>query len=247
MSRIKERLIILCLALALTPGCFVRKRAVRSPTARPAGAMLATSKDELIDRLHQLSDPIHSFLMRADLSPSVLDRSKGVATDYATVGAYILFLKPDDVRILGKDPMIGSTIFDMVSNGSEFRVSIPPRKRFIIGKNDAPETSENKLENLRPSALLTSLMINPPDPADVVLLEKDTERSLYILLMVRRDQDQFALVRQVYFNGNTLQVSRQKTLNVRRHRERHPVLGLEELRRCFFSVTTRHTTAEKQL
>ena len=176
--------------------------------------MRAATKDELVQRLHGISDPIHSFLMRAELSPSVLDRSKGTATDYATVGTFILFRKPDDIRILGKDPMIGSTIFDMVSNGAQFRMSIPPKKRFIIGNNDAPAGSGNKLENLRPSALLTSLLINPPDPsAGFTLLESDTERGLYILLIIRRNGEQFTLAGQVYFDGHALQVSRQKTFD----------------------------------
>jgi hypothetical protein len=176
--------------------------------------MLAATKDQLIQRLHALSDPIQSFLMTADLSPSILEPAKGTATDYATVSAYILFRKPDDIRILGRDPVLGSTIIDMVSNGSQFRVSIPPKKRFIIGNNDAPEKPGNKLENLRPKALLTSLMIYPPEPqADITLIESDNERALYILLIARRSQDQFALAREVYFDGHTLQVSRQKTFD----------------------------------
>lgn len=176
--------------------------------------MLAATKDELIQRLHATSDPIQSFLMRADLSPSVLDKSKGTVTDFATVSAYVLFRKPDDIRMLGKDPMIGTTVFDMVSAGNQFRVSIPSKKRFIVGDNNAPATSGNKLENLRPSALLTSLMIYPPDPkTDFALLEDDSERALYILLIIGHNQDQLALTRQVYFNGLTLQVSRQKTFD----------------------------------
>ena len=66
--------------------------------------MLAATKDELIQRVHELSDPIQSYMMKADLSPSVLDRYKGVATDsYATVGVHIVFRRPDDIRILGQE------------------------------------------------------------------------------------------------------------------------------------------------
>jgi hypothetical protein len=152
--------------------------------------------------------------MKADLSPSVLNPSKGSATDYATVSAYILFRKPQDIRIIGQDPVIETTIFDMVSNGDEFRVSIPRKKRFIIGRNDAPPTSENKLENLRPVALLTSLMVYPPDArGDFVLLENDTERAVYILLIIRRERGQLALARSIYFDRYTLQISQQKTFD----------------------------------
>lgn len=178
------------------------------------GPVLTASKDQLIQRLHVLFDPIQSFEMRADLSPSVLNPAKGTATDYATVSATIFFRRPDDMRILGRDPVLGSTIFDMVSTGHQFRLSIPSKELFIIGANNAPPSSGNKLENLRPSALLTSLIIRPPDPAmDVTLLENDNERDLYILLIIRRDQQQLQLARQVYFDGRTLGLTRQKTFD----------------------------------
>lgn len=212
MAKHRTFLIVLSLALAAaSSSCFVRRRAVVTPGRRRATPILAATKDELIRRLHAQSDPIQSFLMTADLSPSVLEPSKGTAVDYATVSAYILFLRPDDIRVLGRDPVLGSTIFDMVSSGGEFRVSIPPKKRFITGKNDTPPKPGNKLENLRPDALLNALMIYPPSPeADITVLENDPERGLYILQILRRNQDQFALARQVYFDGYTLQVSRQK-------------------------------------
>jgi hypothetical protein len=213
MSKKPGLLIALSLALAAasSSSCLVRTRVVASAGRRQPTPVLSGTKDDLIRRLHALSDPIQSCLMTADLSPSLLDPSKGTATDYATVSAYILFLKPDQIRVLGRDPVLGSTIFDMVSTGAGFRVSIPPRKRFIIGDNNAPTKPGNKLENLRPEALLNALMIYPPNPeSDVTVMEKDTERGLYILLVLQRNQDQFALVRQVYFDGHTLQVSRQK-------------------------------------
>lgn len=212
MSKHPGLLITLSLALAASSSsCFVRRRVVTPPGRRQITLVLSATKDELIQRLHALSDPIQSFQMTADLSPSVLEPSKGTATDYATVSAYIFFLRPDDIRVLGRDPVLGSTIFDMVSNGTEFRVSIPPKRRFITGNNNAPQKPGNKLENLRPEALLNALMIYPPNPeSDVTVIEKDAERSLYILLVLRRNQDQFILARQVYFDGNTLQVSRQK-------------------------------------
>lgn len=153
--------------------------------------------------------------MKVDLSPSVLNPSKGSATDYATVGAYILFRKPDDIRILAQDPVLATTIVDMVSTGNEFRVYIPRKKRFIIGNNDAPERSQNKLENLRPVAILTSLLVQPLDlKTDLTVLEDDVERALYILLVIRKEKEQLMLAREIYIDRYTLQITRQKTFDV---------------------------------
>jgi len=54
-------LIVLCLALATTPACFVRRRAVTTVGARQTSPLLSATKDGRIQRLHGTSDPIQSF------------------------------------------------------------------------------------------------------------------------------------------------------------------------------------------
>src|SRR5580658_3862658 len=142
---------ILILAMAGSPSCFVRRRTVATPPAQANRPLLTATKEELIQRIHNASDPIQSFIMRADLSPTVIDRTENAATDYATVGAYLLFRRPDELRVVGQDPVIESTIFDMASFGNEFHLYLPRQKKFVIGTNDSPGTSENKLANMRPS------------------------------------------------------------------------------------------------
>jgi outer membrane lipoprotein-sorting protein len=206
----------LFLAFTMLSSCLVRRHEVAPATARQNRPLLTATKEELIQRIRDVSDPIQSFLMKADLSPSVTHPSEQAVTEYATIGVYILFRRPDQIRVIGQDPVLHSTIFDMVSSGKEFRVYIPPKNRFIVGDNAAPGTSKNKLENLRPTAFLTSLMIYQPDMAtDVTLLENDTDQSnpVYVLLIARRDQDQFTLSRNIYFDHYTLQITRQKTFD----------------------------------
>ena len=216
MSR-KQLLILVWAAFSLMPGCFVRRRHVAAPAAAlPNRPLLTATKNELVQRLHEIYDPIQSFLMRADLSPSVTNPSQRAVTDYATISAFVLFRKPDEIRVIGQDPVLHATIFDMVSMGNEFRVNIPPKNRFIVGKDDVPGTSSNKLENLRPTAFLAALLIQPPDPATgITLLEASTEGKdpVYILLIAQRNQNQFRLVRNIYFDRYTLQVTRQRAFD----------------------------------
>jgi hypothetical protein len=216
MSTRRTLLAILSVAVFVLTGCFVRRRTVTAPAVSQNRPLLTATKDELIQRIHNIFDPIQWFNMRADLSPSVIGTTKQSITDYATIGAYILFQRPDELRILGQDPVLGSTIFDMVSRGKEFHLSLPRRKQFFVGSNDSPGTSINQLENLRPVAFLTALMIYPPDPAtEVALLEDDTSdsKAVYILLIVRRNQDQLWLARNIYFDRYTLAITRQKTFD----------------------------------
>lgn len=203
--------------LAIIPlsSCFVRKRVVTTPGNRPSGALLTATANDLIQRVHNIADPIQSFLMQMDMSPSAGSLYEGEIKDYATLGGFILFQKPESIRIRGLDPVMHITVFDMVSAGDEFRLYIPSKSQFIEGSNSAPVSSDNKLERLRPLAFLTSLMIYPPDPAaDIALMEEDTTggEPTYILLFVRQDPN-YRLARSLQFDRHNLQVLRQKTFD----------------------------------
>lgn len=213
----RELAIIVLLAIVFLPACLVRRRVVPKPGAakHETRPLLTATKDELIQRIHIISDPIVSFTMKADMSPSVGSFYGGRVTDYATITGYVLFMRPDSIRVIGQDPVIHSTAFDMVSTGNDFRVSIPLKSQFFVGENDAPANSKNKLENLRPVAFLNALLIRPPDPGTLTVLEDDTSetKAVYILMMLQKDQDQLRLVRNVYFDRYTLQIIGQKTFD----------------------------------
>jgi outer membrane lipoprotein-sorting protein len=207
---------LLCFAVVLSSSCLVRRRTVPSPGKPKVNLpLLLATKAELIERIHQASDPIQSFTIKADMSPSVGQLYGGQVTDYATITGFFLFRRPDDIRIIGQDPVIHSTLFDMVSTGNNFRVSLPTKSQFVIGANDAPATSKNKLENLRPAAFLTSLMIMPPQAGDLTLMEDDTNetKAVYIVQVIHQAGEQLLLMRNIYFDRYTLEINRQKTFD----------------------------------
>ena len=209
--------ILLCAASIFSSACLVRRRVVAPPgKAKETRPLRTATKENLIQLIHNAWDPISSFTMKTDMSPSVGQLYGGQVTDYATITGFFLFRRPDNIRVIGQDPVIHSTLFDMVSTGNDFRVSLPTKNQFVVGSNSAPATSQNKLENLRPAAFLTSLMIVPPDPAtDLTLMEDDTNetKAVYILQVIRRDGDQLHLLRNIYFDRYTLQLNRQKTFD----------------------------------
>src|SRR5271155_5528607 len=201
--------VLLCAATLSSSGCFVRRRVVAPPGPPPKGPVLVATKDELLARIRSFSGPLQSFNMKADMSPSVGSVNGGELTDYATIRAYILFRKPDEIRVLGLDPVVhSSTIFDMVSMGKDFRVFIPSRNNFIRGNDDSPPNSKNKLENLRPGAFLNALVMAPPEAADLAVLEDDTDpsKAVYVVLILREEQGQLRLVRSVSFNRYPLEI-----------------------------------------
>jgi hypothetical protein len=204
---------VLCIFLS---GCLVRRRVVAPAGEKIPRPLLTATKQELLQRIHLISDPIQSFTMKVDMSPSVGGIYGGQVTDYPTISGFIFFLRPDNIRVVGLDPVIHSTAFDMASTGNQFRVYIPVKSQFIEGKNDAPANSKNKLENLRPSAFLTALLINPPDPnTGITFVEDDTSetKAVYILMTIGHDGDHYYPVRNIYFDRYTLQINRQKTFD----------------------------------
>ena len=68
--------------------------------------------------------------------PALGSAEKSKITEYKDVRGYILFRKPADIRIIGLYPVVRSKAFDMVSNGTDFRLYLPSKNRFIIGRNE---------------------------------------------------------------------------------------------------------------
>jgi hypothetical protein len=45
------------------------------------------------------------------------------------------------LRMKGLMPVVRNTAFDMVSDGQEFKIWIPPTNKFVMGANNAPPIS----------------------------------------------------------------------------------------------------------
>ncbi len=156
---------------------------------------------------------IQSFSATVDLTSSVGSVNKGKIKDYTDINAYIFFRAPEEISVVGIMPVVHSTAFHMVSDGKEFRVSIPLKNRFIEGRNDAPPTSLNKFENIRPQTFISGMLVKPVDPAnDMVILHDDTTETTasYQLEIIRKIGDDIAIFRLVTFDRVNLQVTEQR-------------------------------------
>lgn len=208
--------LITCLLAVCLSGCLVRKRLVTRQGKRDTRPLLTATRDELVERIRAVSSPVQSFSATLDMTPSLGSVNQGAISEFPSVRGYVFFRRADDIRIIGLDPVIHSRAFDMVSTGLDFKLSIPAKNRFIVGRNDAPANSKNKLENLRPAAFIEAMLVRPPDPAtETPVLEDDTdeEHAQYILLILNRQHDQIRVVRSVYFDRLSLQIVRQKSFD----------------------------------
>src|SRR6266550_539661 len=180
----------LCLLLVLmvsSPSCLVRRRSITRKGGAPTQALLTTDKESLIKEIAQHYAAIQSFNATVDMVPALGSANKGRITEYKDVRAYILFRKPADIRIIGLYPVVRNKAFDMVSDGSSFRLFIPGKNRFIEGANQLETPSANKLENLRPQHFLEALLVRPVDQShEQTIFENftDEDNAAYILSII---------------------------------------------------------------
>jgi hypothetical protein len=211
--------VALALILGLTSSsCLYTKRVIlrhgKKVTATTAPILLTATRDELNARIANLYNAINSFQSTVDMTPSIGSASTGEITEIKDVLAHILFRKPASILILGQYPVVRNTAFVMVSDGANFKVSLPSKNLFEVGANSAPPTSKNKLENLRPETFLSSMLIRPTDPSiemPALVDATDEDNALYILYFARKGPNgEFqGLARGVWFDRIDLSIVRQ--------------------------------------
>lgn len=205
---------MLSFALLASPGCLVRHRKIAK--ARPKAPVLTAGIDELIEQLRQRYQSIETLNATVDLEPSLLSVSKGEIAEYKDVRGYILFRKPEWIRVVALYPVVRGTAFDMVSDGRSFRLYLPSKNLFLEGPNRIEKPSPKKIENLRPEHLLEALLIRAPQSSERAAIENSDDQGTpsYIMHIIKQDSpNRVHLTRNVWFDRATLQVTRQRVFD----------------------------------
>ncbi|MGC2109998.1 MAG: DUF4292 domain-containing protein [Candidatus Korobacteraceae bacterium] len=210
-------LITLCLAAVVMgqTGCLFRTRTVEMRTS--TAKLQTATKQELVDRINSDAAKIKTLNATVDIATSVGGEKKGKVTEYEEIRGYILVRKPDMLRMIGLFPIVRNKAFDMVSQGDEFKLSIPAKNKFYVGHNDVTHPVANPLENLRPQVIYNALLLPEIDPKnEIAVLEKSTEviydakkkkelqQPDYIIDVIRHSGDDWYLSREIVFDRTTL-------------------------------------------
>ena len=193
-------------------GCAV-KRTIRVTLPPVSAPPRQASVTELVKNVDAWSQDISTLTARVEFKPTTGSVYTGVIKEYQNVGGYILMKKPDMIRIIGQAPVVKTEIFDMVSDGREFRVSIPPKNRFIVGKNDYQGSAKQPLENLRPVHILDALLIPAINETKEKFFEEETHtvtgQYFYVLNIVEPNATgELNLKRKVWFDRADLNITR---------------------------------------
>ena len=215
------RFLVLMVVLLTLSGCLFRSHRVES---RMSTAQLKQATEaELVNRINSAAAKIRTLNASVEISTSVGGWTKGKITQYQKISGYILVRKPGMLRMIGLLPIVRNRAFDMVSNGLSFALYIPPKNRFVIGRNDIITHNTNQpLENLRPQHILDAFLVREIDPShEIVVLEngyetvndpqtrKEAQQPNYILIVLDRDDSGWYLSRKIIFRRTDLQPHQQ--------------------------------------
>jgi outer membrane lipoprotein-sorting protein len=192
-------------------GCITIKRrtTVNKNTVPPP--LLDASEQNLLASYNNQVRAVQSLQATVDLIPSTGTTYSGVIEEYHDVPGFILAKRPATVRVIGQAPVVATNIFDMVSNGQEFRIYIPSKNSFLVGSTALFRPSKKPLENLRPQHVVEALFWPEFTPSDHVLFEQfDFSVSRYYILTLLRQTDtgKFEIARKVWYSRIDLRVSR---------------------------------------
>jgi len=155
-------------------GCLFRSRKVE----HTATAQLKTATQaELISYINTQAAKLQTMQATVDIDTTVGGAKKGKVIEYQEIRGYVLARKPSMLRMIGLVPIVRNRAFDMVSNGENFKLWIPPKNRFVEGRNDVETPNpKNALENMRPQYIYDALLMHEIRPdSEIAVMESGEE------------------------------------------------------------------------
>jgi outer membrane lipoprotein-sorting protein len=185
----RYRALLVFLAVLPLGGCLFRSRIVDRPMS--TAPLKSATQEQLIEYVNTQASRIHSMQATVDIDTSVGGEKKGKITDYEEIRGYVLARKPAMLRMIGLMPIVRTTAFDMVSDGQDFKLWIPPKNRFVLGRNDVETLNPKQpLENLRPQHIYDSLLLREINPDPKIEIATMTSRQETVVDKHGRKMDQ---------------------------------------------------------
>jgi hypothetical protein len=214
MRRVKTCLLLATLA-AISCGCG-GGRVVTGHIVVPPQVAKEATREELLEAYNLIARGTRTLNATVEMKPTAGSKYSGVIDEYHEVKAFLLAARPSQIRVIGQAPVIGTTVFDMASDGETFRVSIPSKNKFLVGQVAVERASSKPIENLRPQHLLEALLWTEIRKEEAVTLrEFNDENARYYILTVLRGGYQVEVLREIWFERSDLHVARVQTFGAK--------------------------------
>ena len=159
----------------LLSGCFVLSTTRRLPIPRPPSIVQTVTPEQLVEQLNRRWAALDSLNATVDIQASVLKSKEGIAKDYTTFRGIILMRKPEMLRVYGRVPVIGTRMFDMVSDGKVFTLYIPSKNKVVNGANILKKKSASQVENIRPGFFFDAMIVRGLEADDLYSVTAETD------------------------------------------------------------------------
>jgi outer membrane lipoprotein-sorting protein len=204
--------------------CLFRTRPVEMRTS--TAKLETATKQQLVSYLQTEAAKIKTLNATVDIAASVGGEKKGKVTQYEEIRGYILVRKPNTLRMIGLFPIVRNKAFDMVSDGDQFKLSIPAKNKFYIGHNNIVHPGGNTLESLRPQVIYSALLLPDMDPDNDIAVLEDSKEDIYdakkkrileqpnyVIDVIHHAGGDWYLARKVVFDRTNLTVHEQIIYN----------------------------------
>ncbi len=199
----------------------MRTRVERAlPTARTAATI-----EELTEKLEAFG-AIRTMKSTVELRLSVVTDEQAAGgedsglrrvREFTEVRGFILIERPAKIRTIAELPVVKSKAFDMVSDGIEFKVHIPPKNRFLVGNAAASGPSKRRIDRVRPQHLLEAVLVDPPrqnEPHRMLENVLYGDRAYQVVhLMSRGAEGKLRLSRKIWFDRGGFHIARMQTFD----------------------------------
>lgn len=152
-------------------GCSLFPTTRKLPIPKAPALTQSTTPDDLVAQLNQRWDAVHSFTATVEIQAT--ETKADSAKVFPSCRGYIVMQKPKMLRVAGT--YFGVKIFDMASDGKNFRLVVPPKNLGFEGSNASKGTSPNPMYNLRPDFFFDALLVHSVSPDDFYSRISDTE------------------------------------------------------------------------
>jgi outer membrane lipoprotein-sorting protein len=195
-------------------GC-IKKTTVVPADQRRLPAKEAT-RAELFQRLQDKSVQIETLKATVALDLIRGGAGTGVLEEYRQTKGYVFVERPAHIRIQVQMPLVLTTVAVMVSDGQEYRVSIPIKNQFAVQAVDAPIDPANSLSSLRPQIFLDGLFVDVrpylEKPSVKSVLEEAIVgiHSYYVFSFFDTEGADAELLEKIWFDRSNMEVVRKQ-------------------------------------
>jgi len=203
--------LLVCLLLLVQAGC-IKKTTVVPQSDRLLPAQTAT-RSELLQALEEKSKQVETLKATVGIEFSRGGAKTGVLDEYRETKGYVFVERPSHIRVQVQMPVVLTTVAIMVSDGQQYRLSIPIKNQFAIEDVNAPISADSSLNNLRPQIFLDGLFVDITRYENKQPLFEETvagTHSYYVFSFFDNSDSEPQLLEKLWIDRTDMEVSRKQ-------------------------------------